>query len=337
MAADARDQAREIGERLARAGLAAPWAESVVVDLANDPPLGRSLAAIAVEESARVVAGIGAAMIASRARSGVIAVGDAAAHKAIDAALREAGSTTVRVERVPDVYPTRGLDRDLGCHYAWILDGERLLDLEAAAFATARAPRRVTVAGAVRTPSVVSVPAGAPLAIEQLVAACGGATVEPWLPLDGGAWSGRLADPEAPPATALVLVLAADHALVQRARVSVEDQLRRAASACEGCRLCTDACPVYLDGSALAPHQIVASLAQGLDGLAHLAGAAACIHCGVCDATCPATIIPAALVAAVKSRLPPMLEAPQRGDSHPDRGSRRISRELLLLRAGLGG
>src|SRR5438132_10504756 len=92
-------------ERLAAVGIAAPRAESVVVDFASDPPLGRSAAVTAAEEAARIVDGTGAALLASRARRGVIAVRDAAAHQAIGGALAAAGATAVEVARVDDVWP----------------------------------------------------------------------------------------------------------------------------------------------------------------------------------------------------------------------------------------
>src|SRR5205823_3210137 len=97
-------------------------------------------------EAGRIVDALGAAMVAARARRGVVAVRDAAAQQALEEARAVAGATAVRVARVPDAWPQVGLDRDLGCADAWVLSGERLLDLDAAAFDRPRAPRRVTVA-----------------------------------------------------------------------------------------------------------------------------------------------------------------------------------------------
>lgn len=329
--------AAELARRLQAAGITAPRAESVVVDLASDPPLGRSLAVTAIEEAARIVEGAGAAMLASKARRGVIAVRDAAAHKSIAQALKAAGAKTLSVARAPEVWPSLGLDRDLDCKYAWILDGERLLDLEAAALGRSRAARRVTVAGHVARPGVIALQQE--VTVEALVAAAGGSTVpaDAWVALDGGAYGGALADREAAVRSSLLLVVPASHHLVARARLSIADHLRRAASACEGCRACTEACPAALDGLPLQPHAIVAALAAGHDRASQTAAAPACVGCGVCDAACPGGLAPSALLGAVKARiaqegLPPI----ERGAPHPDRPGRRMSIDLLILRAGLG-
>jgi len=337
MSGGARADEAELRRRLAEAGIAAPHNEAVVIDLAGDPPLGRSAGAIAVEEADRVVDGLGAAMVAARAKQGAIAVRDVAAQQAIARALEAREARSATVARVPDAWPSVGVDRDVGLEGAWVLDGERLLDLEAAALGRTRAPRRVTIAGAVARPGVQRLEA--PLAVGELVARAGGpaADVGPaWVALDGGAWGGRAIDREEPPRSSLVLVLPAEHALVARARTPVVDHLRRVASACEGCRLCTDACPVALDGTPLAPHEIVAAVAQGLDAGTRPAAAIACAGCGLCDAACPSGLSPHAMVGAVRARLPDGIAAPPRGEPHPDRAARRMSIELLLLRAGLG-
>ncbi len=328
----------EVVRRLAAAGVVVPRAESVVVDFASDPPLSRSLSTTAIEEAARIVEGAGAAMLASRARRSVIAVRDAAAHKAIASALKAAGAKTLTVTRAPDVWPTVGLDRDLDCKYAWILDGERLLDVEAAALGRSRAARRVTVAGHVAKPGVFALQQER--TVEELVAAAGGATVEAdaWVALDGGAYGGAIADREATVRSALLLVVPASHHLIARARLPIADHLRRAASACEGCRACTEACPVALDGIALQPHGIVASLVVGTDRGTGSAAAAACVGCGVCDAACPGGLSPSVLMGALRARLGTegLSDVRKRGEPHPDRAGRRMSLELLVMRAGLG-
>ena len=148
----------------------------------------------------------------------------------------------------------------------------------------------------------------------ELVARAGGALDDDWVPIAGGAPAGRLAAREATLAEAgapsTVLVLPARHAWVRRLRTSVGDWLWRAASACEGCRACSDACPVRLDA-----HALVATLATGRElGTAALARGdgggpgpvatfVACTGCGVCDAACPAGLSPRALAVDVRERL----------------------------------
>ncbi len=115
---------------------------------------------------------------------------------------------------------------------------------------------------------------------------------------------------------------------------AVAEQLRRAASACEGCRLCTEACPVALVGGELAPHEVMWTLSTSRDDGTRLARAIDCVGCGVCDAACPSGLSPLAMVRAVGERLPEGVAPAPRGEPHPDRDARRMSIELLLLRAG---
>jgi Na+-translocating ferredoxin:NAD+ oxidoreductase RnfC subunit len=117
-------------------------------------------------------------------------------------------------------------------------------------------------------------------------------------------------------------VLPARHEWVRRLRTSIGDWLWRAASACEGCRACSDACPV-----GLAAHQLVATLATGRDDGTAPAAFAACLGCGVCDAACPSSLSPRALATAVRQRLPPSTVPVERRVG--------IDRALLTLRLGL--
>lgn len=364
------DAEQVVRERLDRAGFAAHRAETVVIDLAGDPPLGRSANAIAVEDAERVVAGAGAALVATRGRRAIVAVRTMAAERAVRATCERLGGaegrSALEVIQVPPLWPSLGLAWDLGLDpaWTWVLDGEALLDLEAAALGRERAPRRVTVAGVVRRPGVVawrgapstsetSVSSGAGPTVETLVAASGGSDDETgpaWEALDGGAPGGRLVGRSDPVRTSLLLVLPVEHPLVARARTSVGDWLRRAASACEGCRACSDACPVALSGGRLAPHEVIATLVSGRDDGVRLAEAAACLGCGVCDVVCPGALSPATLLGAVRDRLSGVSEREGEGgkgrqgvtcpvqpahQAHPDRTGRRLSIDLLLLRTGL--
>lgn len=322
--------------RLRAAGIAPLRHDAVVADLANDPPLGRALVETALAHPDRIVAAVGAALIAARAARGAVVVRDAAAHKALVAAANALQASALEVVRLPDAWPIAGLDRELGWKHAWVLGADELRQVEAVGLSRVPWPRRITVAGDVARPHTVALEAaGAVPSVEALVEQAGGATALPWAALDGGAWGGRVADPEEPPRTSLLLVLPARHALVRRAQLSVADQLRRVASACEGCRACTDVCPPFLDGRALHPHAIVAALASAKDARNESAAARACLECGVCTAACPSGLDPGRLVGEVKSRLPAEVALPRRGRAHPDRASRRMGVPLLLLRAGL--
>jgi Na+-translocating ferredoxin:NAD+ oxidoreductase RnfC subunit len=132
----------------------------------------------------------------------------------------------------------------------------------------------------------------------DLMARAGGALDDDWLPLASGSDGVELRERDATWAgESLVLVLPARHPLVRKCKTPLADWLVRAASACEGCRICSEAC------AALAPHEIVWTLATLRDdGTAPLA-ALNCTACGLCDAVCPSVLSPRALVKDVRDRL----------------------------------
>jgi CO dehydrogenase/acetyl-CoA synthase alpha subunit len=141
----------------------------------------------------------------------------------------------------------------------------------------------------------------------------------------GGAPGGRLVER----ATAIedvgsmLLVLPARHEVVRRLRTPTADWLVRAVSTCEGCRLCSDACP---DG--VRAHELLWTLATGRDDGLDLLQAASCSGCGVCDVQCPSALSPLRLVTEIRDRLG--LRAPR----VPVRAGG-LDLELLTLRLGL--
>ena len=117
------------------------------------------------------------------------------------------------------------------------------------------------------------------LTVGEAVERAGGATEAGWVALDGGAMGGKVVGEDEVVRTPLLLVLAARHPLVARARTSLSDWLKRAASACEGCRACSEVCPVGLEGGRLEPHEVIWTLVSGRDDGTRLA-AAGCMGSG---------------------------------------------------------
>ena len=224
-----------------------------------------------------------------------------------------------------------------------MLDGEAALDVDAAVSGEARAPRRVTVAGWVAHPRVMTLPAHEAMSIEALVDRAGGSTApgDAWVALDGGAYGGVLVPRDASPTSSVLLVLPAAHPLARRSRVTLASQWRRAASCCEGCRACTDLCPVALDGGSLRPHALLQARVSGQEARALSEAASACVGCGLCDAACPSGLSPVRLLTALAAspRARDLPRARVRTSSttepHPERHLRRFSMDLLLLRVGL--
>jgi len=305
---------------------------TLVADCAGDRPLASTRAALARSRPEDVLVGLGL-MAASEERGAWRYTLVARARAAEAAVLGEVAArreARVTVEEVAAVWPTA---RAAGERLVSAVDLVRLADR-----ARGRAPRAyLTVAGAVARPSVVA--AALDETVEALVAAAGGALGDDWVAIAGGPPGGRLVEraARAGDCDELVVIVPTGHEAARRLRTPLHDWLLRAASACEGCRMCTDACPegdAVVDGEPLAPHRLALDVAQGREPAGALA-AAACTGCGVCDAACPSSLAPSRIVGAVAERVraaggtPPAV-AP----SVPlPRG---LDLALLTLRLGLG-
>lgn len=265
----------------------------LIGDCASDPPLGATARALATMRSTDVLFGLGAAAVARGHRQLALAAADPPTRAALRRALTDAAADVQLIE-VPDAWPAVAAGaRDE------LLPASLLVAI--ADEARGRRPSAfVTVAGAVAQPTVLACPPATTMA--ELVARAGGALEDDWLPIAGGAPAGRLVARDATVgdvgAPSLVLVLPARHGWVRRLRTPVGAWLWRAASACEGCRHCSDACP-----AALSPHALTATLTRARDDGTAPAAFAACSGCGLCDAACPASLSPRALSVAVRDRL----------------------------------
>lgn len=292
----------------------------LIGDCASDPPLGATQRALATARADDVVYGLGAVALARGDRTLALAVADGDARAALAAAIARVGAIVELVD-APDAWPAIDARADDEVMPASLLVAVRDEARGAAAAA-------VSVVGAVAEPTVLTCVLSTTMA--ELAARAGGALDEDWVPVAGGAPSGRLVDRDATladvGATSTVLILPARHEWVRRARTTVGDWLWRAASACEGCRACSDACPASLPA-----HALVATLSTGRDDGVAPAQFAACSGCGVCDAACPAALSPRALATDVRDRL-------ARGQVAAEATTLKagLDRALLTLRLGLG-
>ena len=294
----------------------------LIGDCASDPPLGATQRTLAAARADDVVYGLGAVALARGHRQLALAVAEAGARAALARAIAAVGAEVQLVD-VADAWPAVAAGaRDE------VLPASALVAVADEARGRAAAAT-VSVVGALAQPAVVSCARSTTMA--ELVAGAGGALDDDWLPVAGGAPAGRLVAREATwteaGAPSLVLILPARHEWVRRLRTTVGDWLWRAASACEGCRACSDACPARLQA-----HALVATLATGRDDGTAPAAFAACSGCGVCDAACPSALSPRALAVEVRERL-------ARGGVTETAKEIRvgIDRALLTLRLGLSG
>lgn len=166
--------------------------------------------------------------------------------------------------------------------------------------------KTVTVAGEVKRPVTVNVPVGMP--IKELLLLAGVTDLADYQVIMGGPLMGSLCNPETEVVTKTtkgVIVLPAQHMLVQKRKININSVYKRASSACCQCRMCTDMCPRYLLGYSLEVHKTVRTVVNDLtDRLEPYLQNHLCCACGVCDyIACPQDLNPRMISTEVKGRL----------------------------------
>jgi Na+-translocating ferredoxin:NAD+ oxidoreductase RnfC subunit len=247
-------------------------------------------------------------MDAVGAKDGVIAIKAKKKHavEAVQAACRD---SRVRVELLGDYYPAgdeydlvfavtgrlippAGIPLNVG---VVVNNVETLVNIAAASQGRPVTRKTLTLAGALRRPTTVSVPIGT--TFRDVIEATGGfATDDPVLCL-GGLMMGETTDDLDAPITKTatgVVVLPRSHHIVQRKIKPAKAQSAIGKSACDQCRYCTEYCPRFLLGYAVEPHQVMRSLAFTATG-SELWNqwAALCCACGLCTLyACPEELFP---------------------------------------------
>jgi Na+-translocating ferredoxin:NAD+ oxidoreductase RnfC subunit len=166
--------------------------------------------------------------------------------------------------------------------------------------------RFVTVVGEVEKPSTLLVPIGT--RVEDVIQACGGARVRPFVLVLGGPMMGEITeDVEAPvrKTTTAVIVLPVDSPLLRRRRVKLPFAVRRAMASCMQCMDCTLLCPRYLLGHQLFPHRMMRSVAFWVESSEEeLASIYLCCECGLCGHfVCPMELSPVLIYQALKQEM----------------------------------
>lgn len=323
---------------------------AVVVGLVCDEePLLETRGSVGAVEPDRIVRGLAAAGLLAGAGRLLLAVdAEAGALGPLRARARE---TRIEVVAIParspldhgsllcDLAEALGAAGPIaaGLEHAHCLDAVTLVDLALAVEGQAPRRRTLTVAGALRRPSILEAALGTSFA--DLVVACGGSPDPGWVGFENGVLGGRrIAPREAVELTTRgLLVLPHDHPLVERACAPLADELGRAASACAFCRVCSELCPVRLNGGALDPQRLILALARGASRTEDeqaLLGARSCTGCGVCSVACPAALRPARIVAELAGRLGGEVERPLLVPDR-DRPGRRLSVARLVDALGL--
>lgn len=168
----------------------------------------------------------------------------------------------------------------------------------------------VTVVGEVNQPITVRVPLGTPL--EEVVAMAGGERApgergEELVYLVGGPMMGRIGSryDVVTKTTNAILVLPQGHQIIQKKQMPSSIGMKRAASSCCQCQMCTDLCPRHNLGHPIEPHRFMRAMSNhdygDLDAFLNLFF---CSGCGLCEMfSCPQGLSPRSLIGECKNGL----------------------------------
>ncbi len=188
----------------------------------------------------------------------------------------------------------------------------------------------VSVLGDVNEPRVIKVPVGT--SFEECLAAAGGVSIPKFCIIRGGPMMGgmvhehELADMYITKTDGALIVIPADHYLVERAD-ETEVQMLNRARACISCGYCTDQCPRYLIGHPLHPHKMMQAVKYAKEIDESLSEALLCCACGVCEMyACPMGISPRQVNLYIAGKLR------EKGIRYQHDGSEVIARENREMR-----
>lgn len=194
--------------------------------------------------------------------------------------------------------PERGTPHDVRCA---VITVSEALDILNALEGTPVTERYLTVLGAVQKPLLLKAPIG--VRLSACIKAAG--AIRDAALITGGPMRGRVLKAPAAIETAVVtrrtetlIVLPGNHPLIERAGLPMDTAMKRARSACEQCRLCTEFCPRYGLGQNMRPNLIMRNLrrekelSEVKEYREAFGDAVNCCFCGLCDAVCPMGLQP---------------------------------------------
>jgi len=203
----------------------------------------------------------------------------------------------------------------------------------------------VTITGALKNPVTTVLPVGTP--IRDCLQLAGGTTITDFAVLTGGLMMGGVeTNLDAPLSKTIggLIVLPADHYLVNRKSASKESYTRIGHGQCDQCSLCTELCPRYLLGYPIEPHKVMRNLLMTGEAKERASlWAQYCCECNVCTMiACPEGLDPMNICVDAKgllreknlSRSAEELELLFR-EVHPARDGREVPIEKVYQRLGL--
>ncbi|MGD8628470.1 MAG: 4Fe-4S dicluster domain-containing protein [bacterium] len=201
--------------------------------------------------------------------------------------------------------------------------------------------RLVSVCGCVERPCLVEVPVGT--SVRDILELSGNAAgIEDKGVLLSGVMMGQYCEDLSTPIdkrVGSVVVIPGDSELKIRKSLSIDTMIRRAASVCCQCRLCTDLCTRHLMGHAIEPHRVMRAISWGRSYIPDLSGAIFCSGCGLCGVyVCPMGLSPDRITSMVRAE---MGRRGVRAEDRPEaavtplRSGRLVPHHRILERTGL--
>ena len=328
--------------------------EFVIANGAECEPLLHKDRDLMVHYPRRVVDGVKLLMQATGAPSGIIGIKEKN-KMAIEALTGAIDNPKIQLHTLGDFYPSgdeyilvyeatgrlippQGIPLDVGIV---VNNVETLYNISAAVEDTPVIDKFITVSGAVKNPITFIAPIG--LSYRDAVAMAGGASIDRFAVFVSGIMMGKLEFDLDLPITktcAGLIVLPADHTLVQRKGQPVEAMHRIGKSACDQCSYCTELCPRYTLGYDVQPHKVMRSLsftATGEDIWNQYAQL--CCGCGLCTLyACPEYLFPKEACDKGRHDLKAKgikWEGPMEVSPHPMYEYRRTPLKQLIQRLGI--
>ncbi len=163
----------------------------------------------------------------------------------------------------------------------------------------------ISVVAEVSNPVTVRVPIGC--TVEDVVSLAGNTTVKDPVYFIGGPMMGFIGSGTQPVTkmTNAILVLPKDHVLVVKKNRNTSVEMKRAASVCCQCQMCTDLCPRHNLGHPIEPHMFMrAASNKDFQDVHPFLNTLYCSSCGLCEMfSCPQGLSPRSLMAQYKAGL----------------------------------
>lgn len=290
-------------------------ANTIIVNAAECEPLIHKDKQILLHHTADFLAGLNMIMEAASAREGIIGI--KGKHTLIIDHLNNSIGKGIRVVPIGDFYPagdeitliyeTTGKVVEAGklpnTQGVIVNNVETLLNIGRRRPVTTTF---VTLGGDVEQKVTLEVPIG--ISIRALIDYAR-PTISDYAVLLGGPMMGRLTtdlDELTSKTSSAIIILPADHTLVQKMRVMATPETVRkiGKSACDQCVFCTSLCPRYLLGHPIQPHKSMRSLMfTPIGESVPEMHAMACCECNLCTLiSCPEGLYPGS-VSALSKRL----------------------------------